>query len=157
MEQIELKSKILVAQIGELTDEEQELVHQAITSTAGSYAPYSHFRVGAAVYLSNGRTVVGCNQENVSYPAGICAERTAIYAAGAQYPDTPIEMIAIAARGTDGLLLEEPISPCGICRQTIVELETRFHQPIRILLYGTKHIYIIKGIKELVPLGFTDF
>jgi cytidine deaminase len=66
-------------------------------------------------------------------------------------------MIAIAARGTDGLLLEEPISPCGICRQTIVELETRFHQPIRILLYGTKHIYIIKGIKELVPLGFTDF
>lgn len=157
MEQIELKSKILMAQIGELTDEEQGLVHQAITSTAGSYAPYSHFRVGAAVYLSNGRAVVGCNQENVSYPAGICAERTAIYAAGAQYPDTPVEMIAIAARGTDGLLLEEPISPCGICRQTIVELETRFHQPIRILLYGTKHIYIIKGIKELVPLGFTDF
>jgi cytidine deaminase len=157
MEQIELKSKILMAQIGELTDEEQALVHQAITSTAGSYAPYSHFRVGAAVHLSNGKTVVGCNQENVSYPAGICAERTAIYAAGAQYPDTPVEMIAIAARGTDGLLLEEPISPCGICRQTIVELETRFHQPIRILLYGTKHIYIIKGIKELVPLGFTDF
>jgi cytidine deaminase len=157
MEQIELKSKILVAQIGELTDEEQELVHQAITSTAGSYAPYSHFRVGAAVYLSNGKTVVGCNQENVSYPAGICAERSAIYAAGAQYPDTPIKAIAIAARNTKGILQEEPISPCGICRQVIIESETRFHRPIRILLYGTKHIYIVKGIKDLMPLSFTDF
>lgn len=157
MEQMELKSTILVAQMGELTENEQALLRQAITSTDYSYAPYSHFRVGAAVLLTNGETVVGCNQENVSYPAGICAERTAIYAAGAQYPDIPIEMIAIAARGTDGQLLEEPISPCGICRQTIVESETRFHQPIRILLYGTKHIYIIKGIKELMPLSFTDF
>lgn len=157
MKELILKSTIRVALMDELSETDQALVNSAVEATSRSYAAYSHFHVGAAVLLENGETVLGCNQENVSYPAGICAERTAIYAAGAQYPDTPVEMIAIAARGTDGLLLEEPISPCGICRQTIVELETRFHQPIRILLYGTKHIYIIKGIKELVPLGFTDF
>ncbi|MBP3775585.1 MAG: cytidine deaminase [Prevotella sp.] len=157
MKELVLKSTICVVQKEELATEEQALVNDAIEATARSYAPYSHFHVGAAVLLDNGKTMMGCNQENVSYPAGICAERSAIYAAGAQYPDTPIKTIAIAARGTDGELQEDPISPCGICRQVIIESETRFRRPIRILLYGTKHIYIIKGIKDLMPLSFTDF
>lgn len=157
MEELVLKSTIQVVKTGELQEQEQALVDSAIAATDHSYAVYSHFHVGAAVLLANGKTVLGCNQENVSYPAGICAERSAIYAAGAQYPDIPVVTLAIAARNTDGNLLEEPISPCGICRQVIVETETRFHRPIRILLYGTKHIYIIQGIKALMPLSFKEF
>ena len=157
MKELVLKSTISVVQMDELSPSEQALVSKAIEATSRSYAAYSHFHVGAAVLLENGETVLGCNQENVSYPAGICAERSAIYAAGAQYPDTPVKTIAIAARNTDGILQEEPISPCGICRQVIIESETRFHHPIRIILYGTKHIYIINGIKDLMPLSFTEF
>lgn len=157
MEELVLKSTIQVVKMEELAEQEQSLVNSAIAATSHSYAVYSHFHVGAALLLANGKTVLGCNQENVSYPAGICAERSAIYAAGAQYPDTPVETLAIAARDTEGNLLEEPISPCGICRQVIVETETRFHRPIRILLYGTKRIYIIQGIKALMPLSFKEF
>ena len=157
MKELVLKSTISVVQMEELSTTEQALVNSAIEATSRSYAAYSHFQVGAALLLENGETVLGCNQENVSYPAGICAERSAIYAAGAQYPDTPIKTIAIAARNTNGILQEEPISPCGICRQVIIESETRFHHPIRIILYGTKQIYIINGIKDLMPLSFTEF
>ena len=157
MEDLMLKSTIKVAQLEELTTTEQALIHSAIEATSNSYAVYSHFHVGAAVHLANGENVIGCNQENVSFGAGICAERSAIFAAGAQYPDTPIEMIAIAARKADGQLQELPISPCGICRQVMIEVETRFHRPIQILLFGTKEIYVINGIKDLMPLSFTDF
>lgn len=157
MELLDIKSTIKVVNMEELSETERVLVHHAIDSTAHSYAPYSHFKVGAAVYLENGEIITGCNQENVSYPAGICAERTAIYAAGAQYPTVPIVMIAIAARGTDGELQKVPISPCGICRQVMVETESRFHRPLHILLYGKEKIYIIEGVKELMPLSFTDF
>ena len=157
MEERVLKSTIHEAQMDELSDTEQTLVQSAIAATSHSYAVYSHFHVGAAVLLRNGETIIGCNQENISYPAGICAERSAIYAAGAKYPDTPIEMIAIAARNVYGELQEEPISPCGICRQVMIETETRFQHPIHILLYGTKKIYVIDGIQTLMPLSFTDF
>ncbi len=157
MKELVLKSTISVVQMDELSTTEQALVNSAIKATSRSYAAYSHFHVGAALLLENGENVLGCNQENVSYPAGICAERSAIYAAGAQYPDTPIKTIAIAARNTEGVLQEEPISPCGICRQVIIESETRFHHPIRIILYGTRQIYIINGIKDLMPLSFTEF
>lgn len=157
MEEMVLKSTIHVAQMEELSDTEQALVKSAIAATDHSYAVYSHFHVGAAVLLENGETVVGCNQENISYPAGICAERAAIYAAGAKYPDTPVKMIAIAARNGKGELQEEPISPCGICRQVMIETETRFQHSLHILLYGTKNIYVIVGIKTLMPLSFTEF
>jgi cytidine deaminase len=100
---------------------------------------------------------MGCNQENAAFPAGICAERSAIFAAGAQYPDQPVTMLAIAARNEKGELLEEPVTPCGTCRQVIIETETRFHQPLRILLYGQRHIFILEGIKQLMPLSFTEF
>lgn len=157
MEELVFKSTIKVAQMTELSPSEQALINSAIEATNRSYAVYSNFHVGAAVLLKNGKTVIGCNQENVSFGAGICAERSAIFAAGAQYPDEPVEMIAIAARKPDGQLQETPISPCGICRQVMIEVETRYQQAIKLLLYGTKHVYVINGIKDLMPLSFTDF
>ena len=157
MEDLILKSTVKVAQMSELSDVERSLVQQAIDATDRSYAPYSHFHVGAAILLKNGMTIMGCNQENAAFPSGICAERSAIFAAGAQYPDQPVMMLAIAARNEKGELQEDPVSPCGPCRQVIIETETRFKQPVRILLYGKKHVYIIDGIRQLMPLSFTEF
>lgn len=157
MEKLEIKSTIMVTQMDELTETERSLIELAIEATKRSYAPYSNFHVGAAILLKNGKSFIGCNQENAAFPAGICAERAAIFAAGAQYPDQPIVMLAITARGKDGELIDEPASPCGTCRQVIIETETRFQQPVRILLYGRKRVYIMDGIKELMPLSFTEF
>ena len=157
MEQLELKTVINVCQMDELSPADQHLMSLAIDATQHSYAPYSHFHVGAAVRLDNGVEVIGCNQENVAYPSGLCAERTALFAAGAQYPDVGVSTLAIAARGTDGELLEEPCSPCGSCRQVIIESETRAKHPIRILLYGRRCIYVIFGIRQLMPLLFSEF
>ena len=157
MKEVELKSVIKACQIEELSAEEQQLVNLAIEATQRSYAPYSKFHVGAAVRLENGEVVIGCNQENAAYPSGLCAERTALFAAGAQYPNIPVETLAIAARGTDGELQYEPVGPCGSCRQVIIESETRAGHPIRILLYGRKCIYVIDGIRALMPLMFSEF
>lgn len=157
MQEVELKSVIKACQMDELTAEEQHLLQMAIAATDRSYAPYSHFRVGAAVRLANGIELSGSNQENAAYPSGLCAERTTLFYAGAQYPDEPVRMLAIAARGTDGELTFEPTGPCGACRQVIVESETRAGGPIRILLYGRKCIYIVEGIRALLPLCFSEF
>lgn len=157
MEELELKSVIQVCQPNELRPEEQHLLTLAIEATSRSYAPYSNFHVGAAVLLENGAEVIGCNQENAAYPSGLCAERTALFSAGAQYPDVPVRVLAIAARGTDGELLEEPVAPCGSCRQVIIESETRAGSPIRILLHGRKCIYVVDGIQKLMPLMFSEF
>lgn len=157
MEQKTIQSTFLVCQKEELSQEEQQLIDAAIEATSRSYAPYSHFHVGAAIQLKNGVVIMGCNQENAAFPAGICAERSAIFAAGAQYPDQPIMMLAITARNSKGELLDEPASPCGTCRQVIIETETRFKQPVRILLYGKKYTYVMDGIRQLMPLSFTEF
>ena len=157
MKEVELKTVIQECQMDELSAEDRQLVEQAIEATRRSYAPYSHFRVGAAVRLENGEIVIGCNQENVAYPSGLCAERTALFAAGAQYPDVPVRVLAVAARGTDGEMTEEPTGPCGSCRQVIIESETRAKHPIRILLYGRRCVYIIDGIRQLMPLTFSEF
>jgi cytidine deaminase len=157
MKELELKSKISECQLAELSDDERKLVEAAIASTQHSYAPYSHFHVGAAIMLANGIVIPGCNQENAAFPAGLCAERSAIFAAGAQYPDQPITMVAIAARNVEGQLTKLPVSPCGTCRQVMIETETRYQQPLRILLYGQEKIYVMDGIKNLMPLSFTEF
>ena len=157
MKEVELRTVIQECQMVELSAEEQHLIELAIEATSRSYAPYSKFHVGAAVRLDNGVELIGCNQENAAYPSGLCAERTALFSAGAQYPDVPVRMLSIAARGTDGELMEEPVGPCGSCRQVIIESETRAKAPIRILLYGRKYIYVIDGIRELMPLTFSEF
>ncbi len=157
MKDLQLKIQIRECQMDELTSDEQFLVEKAIESTNNSYAPYSNFHVGAAIQLENGEVLPGCNQENAAFPAGLCAERSAIFAAGAQYPEVPITMLAIAARNTKGKLTEEPVSPCGTCRQVLIETETRHGQSIRILLYGKRCIYVMEGIRNLMPLSFTEF
>ena len=157
MKEIEVKPHIWEAQMDELTPEERSLIEQAIEGTNRSYSPYSLFHVGAALKLQNGATYIGCNQENAAFPAGICAERSAIFAAGAQYPDQPVVMLAIAARSREGEFTKEPVSPCGTCRQVLIETETRFQQPIRILLYGQRCVYVLDSIKQLMPLSFTEF
>ena len=157
MRELELKSVIKVCNMDELSAEEKHLIELAIEATSRSYAPYSKFHVGAAVRLDKGEEIIGCNQENAAYPSGLCAERTALFAAGVQYPDVPVRMLAIAARGTHGELEDEPVPPCGSCRQVMVETETRANAPMRILLYGKKYIYVIDGIRKLMPLTFSEF
>lgn len=151
-----IQTTIKVCQIDELSVDEQILVNNAINATSHSYAPYSHFSVGASVRLENGMIINGSNQENAAFPSGICAERTALFAAGATHPDVPVTTLAIAARGTDGQLTDEPISPCGACRQVMVETEKRAGTPLRILLYGRRAVYVIDGIKQLLPLTFNE-
>jgi cytidine deaminase len=157
MENLELKSLIKVCQMDELSEEERHLLEMAIEATTRSYSPYSHFKVGAAVRLGNGVELSGSNQENAAYPSGICAERTTLFYAGSEYPDEPVKMLAIAARGTDGELTEEPTGPCGACRQVILESEVRAGAPMKILLYGRKHVYVIDGIEPILPLCFSEF
>ena len=157
MKELEIRPKIWEAQMDELTADERSLIELAIEGTNRSYSPYSHFRVGAALKLQNGVTIIGCNQENAAFPSGICAERSAIFAAGAQYPDQPVVMLAIAARNEEGVFTEHPVSPCGPCRQVLIETETRFHHPVRILLYGQRCVYVVDSIKQLMPLSFTEF
>jgi cytidine deaminase len=157
MKELDIRTLIHEVQMDELTSDERTLIEMAIEGTNRSYAPYSNFHVGAAIQLENGVRFIGCNQENAAFPAGICAERSAIFAAGAQYPDQPVTMLAITARGKDGEVIAEPASPCGTCRQVLIETETRFHHPVRILLYGRNRVYVVDSIKQLMPLSFTEF
>ena len=139
----------------ELEPKDRELCEAAEKALTGSYAPYSKFNVGAAVRLADGSIVTGANQENAAYPSGLCAERTTLFAANAQYPDQPVLALAIDAR-KGNRFLQAPISPCGACRQVISGVEDRFNHPIRILLYGTEGVYECSGIDALLPLRFVD-
>ena len=153
MKDLTITSVIKVYEYDELNDTDRALLDDAIEATRRSYAPYSHFSVGAAALLANGVVVTGTNQENAAYPSGLCAERTTLFYANSQYPDQPIKTLAIAAR-TEKDFIEKPIPPCGACRQVILETEKRYGQPIRILLYGKECIYEVKSIGDLLPLSF---
>ncbi len=139
----------------ELTPKEQQLVDFAKKATYRSYAPYSKFRVGAAILLDNDEIVCGANQENVAFPSGTCAERTACFYAHAQYPDAKFKTIAIAARGVDGESLAEPISPCGACRQSLLQYELLAEHPVSVLLVGRTKILRLPSIRSLLPFAFT--
>ena len=153
MKAYKINSVVYIYEMTELNEEDRELVEAAMRATNGSYAPFSKFHVGAAVRLQNGTIVVGANQENAAYPSGLCAERTALFAAGAQHPTQPIVALAIAAR-KGKRFVPQPVSPCGACRQVISGVEERFGIPIRILLYGTDGILVSEGIDPLLPLRF---
>ena len=155
MEEIHLDIKIEQYAMEELSDSEQELVRSAIKATHNAYANYSRFYVGAALRLANGQIVIGANQENAAFPSGLCAERSAIFAAQSQQPEQPITTLAIAASNDEGLL-KDPITPCGACRQVILEMEDRYKQPVRILLFGARAVYAVNSVKDLLPLSFVD-
>lgn len=141
--------------LDELPCEQQELVQTAINATDNANAKYSNFQVGAAIRLGNGIIIKGANQENAVFPLTLCAERTAIFNAQANYPEQPITQIAIAARNANGLLAE-PVTPCGSCRQVMLEMEDRYQQPMTVLLYGKSRVYRLKSVKDLLPLCFID-
>lgn len=155
MKEYKIEAVLHYCRFAELSKEDRELVVAAKRATAGSFSPYSKFRVGAAVRLKNNTIVTGANQENAAFPSGLCAERTALFAANAQNPNQPVVALAIAAR-KDRKYMTRPIPPCGACRQVISGVEERFGQPIRILLYGTEGILISEGIGPLLPLRFVD-
>ena len=153
MKEYKIEAVWQVYEMAELSEEDRELVEAAKHATNSSYAPYSKFLVGAAARLQNGVIVAGANQENAAFPSGLCAERTALFAAGAQYPDQPVVALAIAAR-KGRHFLDKAITPCGACRQVISGVEDRHGVKVRILLYGTEGIYVCNGIDALLPLRF---
>ena len=142
--------------IDELSKEDGQLLLDAQSATINAYAPYSNFHVGAIAMLSNGKTVVGTNQENASYPVGICAERVLLSTASSVYPGVAIETIAISYQ-SENIKSDRPISPCGMCRQALVEQENRFQHPIRLILGGKEgRVFIIPKASLLLPLGFSS-
>lgn len=155
MKEIDIHIRVEHYQLDELNTTDRELVERALKATHGAYAPYSNFYVGAALRLANGIVVTGANQENAAFPSSLCAERTALFAAQANYPDQPVSTLAIVARNANGLL-DEPVSPCGACRQVILGVEDRYKQPIRVLLYGKKGVYSLQSAKDLLPFSFVD-
>ena len=154
MKQIDLTTKITVYSYDECTDIEKKLIDAAKQATSNAYAPYSEFKVGAALLLENGNIITGNNQENAAYPSGLCAERTAVFYANSQFPDQKIEALAIAAY-FNGDFTSDLISPCGSCRQVLLEVESRYESPVKILMYTKDNeIYVADSMSSLMPLSF---
>ncbi|MDX2444990.1 MAG: cytidine deaminase [Bacteroidales bacterium] len=139
--------------LSELSELEQKLVEEAKNATIKSYSPYSMFKVGSSILLENGEIICGNNQENAAYPSGLCAERVALFYANSKYPDQKVKIIAIAAKGKNGFT-KEPVSPCGSCRQVMIESEERFQAPIKLILIGEDKIRVLLNVTQLLPLGF---
>ena len=138
----------------ELPESIKDLMEQAVSIRKKAYAPYSKFRVGVAILLDNGKVVLGSNQENAAYPSGLCAERVAIFQAGAIYPDNKIVKMAITA-ASDNNQTSAPIPPCGACRQSIAEYEFKQDEPIEIYFMGEIGvIYKSDSLKNLLPFSF---
>ncbi len=144
-----------ITDVSELSADEQKLVATANTMTEKAYAPYSQFSVGAAILLDNGEIIVGSNQENAAYPSGLCAERVAAFAAASQYPGAIMKVIAISAKSKHAKN-DQPVSPCGACRQVLLEYEFKQKKPLKILLSSVSgKIYSINKVKDILPLSFT--
>jgi len=150
--------KIIISEfenLSELPDIEQKLVLAARKAANNAYAPYSNFRVGAAVLLDNGEIIAGNNQENAASPSGLCAERVALFYANAQFPDNKVEKIAISAINGKSPV-KEAISPCGSCRQVLAETEHRYQHPIKIILDGETQLLAFKNSQDLLPMNFSS-
>lgn len=155
MKEIKIETKLYVFEsFEELSDDIKSLMNKAIEARSNAYAPYSNFNVGAAILLDNNEIIIGNNQENASYPSGLCAERTAIYYAGAKYPKAKILKMAITASSQ----IQEttsPIPPCGACRQSIAEYEVKQELPIEIYFMGkTGKVIKSNSLANLLPLVF---
>ena len=151
---VEIKYSIF-SNVEELPQEDCVLIEKAQSASLSAYAPYSRFQVGAAVLLGNGEIIIGNNQENASYPEGLCAERVALFAAMAQYPQEQIKTLAIFANPMD-CELEHFVTPCGACRQVLIEYEQRGNNNIRILCSGKAggEILVVESAKDLLPFHF---
>ena len=152
MEEIKIELTFKRIKTADLPEEDCRLRDAAIGAARRAYAPYSQFNVGAAVLLNDGTVVEGNNQENIAYPSGLCAERVALFAAGATFPDTPVVAIAIAAIKNGEI--QSAIAPCGGCRQVMLESEKRYGQPVRIHLCGRDETFIIASAGDLLPMAF---
>ena len=155
MKEINITSSFTIYDnIKELSQDIQDLMNQAIEIRKKAYAPYSQFRVGAALLLDNGKVILGSNQENAAYPSGLCAERTAIFYAGSAYPEAKILKMAITA-ASDTNQTQAPIPPCGSCRQSIAEYEIKQDTPIEIYFMGEiGEVYKSASLKNLLPFMF---
>ena len=139
--------------IDELEPQDRELAMAAIEAIEGSYAPYSKFNVGAAVRLDDDEIIKGANQENAAYPSGLCAERTALFYVGASRPEKAVESIAIAA-GQNGILCENPVTPCGACRQVMAQSQLRGGSRMSVILIGSKRVWKFDKVDDLLPFTF---
>lgn len=138
----------------ELRAQDQDLIEQARIASQNSYSPYSQYMVGAALKMEDGQIMLGSNQENASYPAGLCAERVALFHATSSYPDSVIESIAVAAKRSSETDFK-PVSPCGICRQVMLEFELKQKKPIRVILQSTDGRWVIsESAQHLLPFSF---
>lgn len=154
-EKIEISYQVYES-VDALPLEDKELLLEAKKISETAYAPYSNFLVGAAIRTENGQIVTGNNQENAAYPSGLCAERTAIYYLGSQFPNENIKTIAVAARRRGQEFLA--VAPCGSCRQAMVEYEAKQEKPIRFIMRGENDtVLVLPAIKSLLPFSFTDF
>ena len=163
MKELEIKSLLKECTFDELSDLDKHLVECAKEATLRAYAPYSKYNVGAALLLDNGKIVEGSNQENAAYPSGLCAERTAAFYASSANPGIAFKKLAIAAWINPGIekdreegFQRHPVSPCGGCRQALLEYE-HLYGDIEVILYGKDKIYILPSVKSLLPLAFTEF
>ncbi len=156
MQEKNINIKILEAEnAADLDAESRLLVEKAREMTQKAYAPYSEFFVGAAVLLENGEVITGSNQENGAYPSGLCAERVAVFAASAMYPGVPMKSIAVSAR-SHRLKMDAPVSPCGACRQVMLEYEILQQKPIRMLLSKESgSVLVVDRVHDLLPLAFS--
>ncbi len=137
----------------ELDEILQKLIEKAKQAAETAYAPYSKFKVGAAVLLENGEIIQGNNQENAAYPSGLCAERVAIFYANSKYPNTAIKTIAVTAYTNEGFV-KEPIPPCGSCLQVMLESEKRYNNQIQVILYGENKVTLAENINQFLPVNF---
>ena len=154
MKQIEFSYTLSVLSWSELPEKAKKAIEAAKEASERAYAPYSHFQVGAAVLLADGTVVTGNNQENAAFPSGLCAERIAVFSANSLYPEQPIRILAIAAQ-SQGKFQPKPVTPCGSCRQVLLESEKRQDKEIEFYFYGTEEIYYVKGTESLLPLSFS--
>jgi cytidine deaminase len=142
--------------ISELPEEDQWLLNEAREVTSNAYAPYSNFQVGAVAKMANGEIIAGSNQENASFPVGLCAERVLLASISSIYPRIPIEKIAVSYK-SEHQKSDHPISPCGICRQSLQEFESRVNHPVQLILGGMEGpVYVIDSASRLLPLAFTS-
>ncbi len=141
---------------GELEGNDASLLQEAKAAVKTSYAPYSRYHVGAAVRLANGMVFRGSNQENISFPVGLCAERVALFSAMASETESPVVAVAITAKADD-FPVTEPVTPCGMCRQALLEYEMKFSRPVRLIMSGESgNVVVVEGVHQLLPLAFVE-